>query len=246
VRLAIAVAAGALIGSGIAGCSGDHETALTVFAASSLTGTFSTLESQFERSHPGVDVVLSFGSSTTLAEQITAGAPADVIATADQTSIGLVSGAGELTGAARQFASNSLVIAVPAGNPGHVTGVDSLNDASYVACDPSAPCGAAAATMLAHAGVTAKPATYLADAATTLAQVKNDEADAAIVYLTDARSAGTSVETVNIPRPDNVVNPYFIGTVKDAGQQSLAAAWVALVTGPAGQQVLQAAGFGKP
>lgn len=245
-RFVITVAAAALVLTAAAGCSSDSKTKLTVFAASSLTGTFTSLEKQFEKDHSDVDVVLSFGSSTTLAEQITSGAPADVIATADDKSIGLVKDARQLATGPTQFATNTLVIAVPAGNPGHLTGVDSLNNVSFVACDPSAPCGAAAAAMLANAGITAKPATYLPDVATTLTQVENGEADAGIVYVTDAKSAGSQVEATQIPAADNVVNPYFIGTVKDAKQASLADDWVALVTGQVGQSVLQEAGFGKP
>jgi molybdate transport system substrate-binding protein len=249
VRRALTIAAAAALTlTAVAACSDDSsgQQTLTVFAASSLTGTFTTLESQFEQDHPDVDVSLSFGSSTTLAEQVTGGAPVDVIATADQKSIGLVADAGELSADPTEFATNTLVIAVPAGNPAHVTGVASLATVKYVACDPTAPCGAAAATMLTKAGISAKPATYLSDVATTLAQVENGEADAGIVYVTDAKSAGADVEAIDIPAQDNVVNPYFIGTIKDADQESLAREWVALVTGSTGQRVLRAAGFGTP
>ncbi len=245
-RVAAGFAVAGLLVSGVVGCSDSGRTKLTIFAASSLTASFTTLETRFEADHPGVDVVTSFESSTTLAEQVTAGAPADVIATADEKSIGLVKDASQLSTDPTQFATNTLAIAVPPGNPGHVTGVDSLSNVSFVACDPTAPCGAAAATMLANAGVTANPVTYLADVATTLAQVESGEADAGIVYVTDAIAAGSQVDTIDIPAADNVVNPYFIGTVKDAKQASLADEWVALVTGPAGQRVLQKAGFGKP
>ena len=246
-RLVLSLTAAALVATAVAGCSDDDsKTKLTIFAASSLTGTFTTLEKQFESDHSDVDVVLSFGSSTTLAEQITAGAPADVIATADEKSIDVVKDAGQLAADPTQFATNTLVIAVPAGNPGDVTGVDSLNTVDFVACDPSAPCGAAAATMLTNAGITAKPKTYEPDVATTLATVETGEVDAGIVYVTDATGAGDKVEAVQIPADDNVTNPYFIATVKDASESSLADQWLALVTGPEGQSVLAEAGFGKP
>jgi molybdate transport system substrate-binding protein len=245
-RMVTSLAAGALLLTAVTGCSGSDKTKLTIFAASSLTGTFTTLESQFEKDHSNVDVVLSFGSSTTLAEQITGGAPADIIATADEKSISLVKDAGQLTADPAKFATNTLVIAVPAGNPGKVTGVDSLGSASFVACDPSAPCGAAAQEMLANAGITAKPKTYEQDVATTLAQVENGEIDAGIVYVTDAKSAGSRVEAIQIPASDNVTNPYFIAAVEDSEQASLAQDWITLVTGQGGQSVLQEAGFGSP
>lgn len=246
-RLVTSLAVAALSVSALTGCSSDGKTKLTVFAASSLTATFTTLETRFEKDHSDVDVVLSFGSSTTLAEQITSGAPADVIATADEKSIGLVKDAGQLAaGGPTQFATNTLVIVVPAGNPGHVTGVESLADVGYVACETTAPCGAAAATMLANAGITAQPKAFEPDVATTLATVENGEIDAGIVYVTDAKAAGSKVEAIPILAADNVTNPYFVAAVKDSEHASTADEWVSLVAGATGQGVLQEAGFGKP
>jgi len=245
-RLAIGLVAAAFVATAVAGCSDDHKTKLTVFAASSLTGVFTTLESKFEADHSDVDVVLSFGSSTTLAEQINQGAPADVIATADEKSVSLVADAGQLAAAPTEFATNTLVIAVPVGNPGDVGGVDSLNTVPFVACDPSAPCGAAAATMLANAGVTAQPKTFEPDVATTLATVETGEIDAGIVYVTDATGAADTVDAITIPADVNVTNPYYIAPVKDSDESTLADEWVALVTGSTGQDTLQDAGFGTP
>lgn len=219
---------------------------LTVFAASSLTGTFATLKGRFEKAHPGVNVVLSFGSSTTLADQITAGAPADVIATADQASISGPEKAGQLAGKPVEFATNKLIIAVPPNNPGGVTGVGSLNKVSFVMCDVSAPCGAAGSQMLKNAGVSAQPKAFFPDVATTVTQVELGEADAGIVYVTDAMGAGSKVKAIPIPASDNVTNPYFIAAVKDSKQAQLAKDWDSLVTSQAGQSVLQRAGFGAP
>lgn len=207
-RILISLAAAALIVAAVAGCSDDDKkTKLTVFAASSLTGAFTTLETQFEKDHSDVDVVLSFGSSTTLAEQITSGAPADVIATADEKSIDLVKDADQLTAAPTEFATNTLMIVTPPGNPGNVTGVESLSTVDYVACDPSAPCGAAAQTMLENAGITAQPKTLEPDVATTLATVETGNVDAGIVYVTDAKSAGSKVESFPSPPPTTSSTP---------------------------------------
>lgn len=254
--LAVAMAAGVALTSLVAcGGSADKNSntnsaaptgKLTVFAASSLTGTFTTLKSQFEKAHPGVNVELSFGSSTTLADQITAGAPADVIATADQASISGPEKAGQLAAKPVEFATNKLIIAVPPNNPGGVTGVSTLNKATFVMCDVSAPCGAAGSQMLKNAGVTAQPKAFFPDVATTLTQVELGEADAGIVYVTDAMGAGSKVKAISIPASDDVTNPYFIAAVKDSKQAQLAKDWDTLVSSPTGQSVLQKAGFGAP
>ncbi len=246
-RLVAGAAAVLVVLTASAGCSGSSsKTKLTIFAASSLTTTFTTLEAQFESQHSDVDVVLSFGSSTTLAEQITGGAPADVIATADDTSMSVVQDAGQLAAAPAKFATNTLVIAVPAGNPGNVTGVASLNSTDFVMCDVSAPCGAAGSQMLTNAGVTAKPKSFEPDVASVLTKVELKEADAGIVYVTDAKSAADKVDAVPIPPADNVTNSYYVATVKGADQASLAADWLTLLTSAAGQSVLAKAGFGGP
>lgn len=240
-----AVAVG-LLCSAVA-CSDDGDkTKLTIFAASSLTTTFTTLEGQFEEAHPDTDVVLSFGSSTTLAEQITAGAPADVIATADDKSMSVVSDAGQVSTAPAKFATNSLVIAVPAGNPGNVTGVESLSSTDFVMCVATAPCGAAGAEMLQNASVSAQPKSFEPDVASVLTKVELKEADAGVVYVTDAQSAQDKVDAVQITASENVVNSYFIAAVKGSAEASMATAWIDLVQSPSGQSVLSEAGFQGP
>lgn len=242
--LAVGLAVTALTACGGDGNGGGgSKTKLTIFLGSSLTGTFTTLESIFEKDHPDVDVVLSPGSSTTLAEQITSGAPADVLATADQASMQIVQQAGDTAKAPVQFASNTLVIAVPPDNPGNVTGPDSLNTAPFVMCEVSAPCGAAGKQMLDNSGVTAKPKSYEPDVATTLTVVESGEVDAGIVYVTDAKGAAGKVKAVQIPSSDNVVNPYFIAGVKGSPNADLAQDWVNLVLSQQGQSVLRKAGF---
>lgn len=242
------VAAGLLFGS-LAACSsnsGSGKTKLTIFIASSLTPTFTTLAAQFEDDHPGVDVVLSPGSSTTLALQITGGAPADVIATADHTSMSIVQKAGDTALAPLEFATNALAIAVPPTNPGNVGSLQDLNHASYVVCDPSAPCGATARTILARAGVTAPPKSLEPDAATTLAVVASGNVDAGIVYVTDGIGAGPKFYTIPIPPNANITTPYFISAVKGSQHSALALNWVEFVKSATGQSVLRRAGFGAP
>ncbi len=243
------LAAAALVASGLttslAACAGDDEDSvrLTIFAASSLTESFDRLAVAFEEDHPGVAVVITYGSSSTLAEQINQGAPTDVIATADERSIDSVAAKGLLTGRPTLFATNSLVLVTPANNQAHVTTPDDLATADFVACDPSAPCGAAAAEFLAKTGISADPKSLEPDVKSVLAKVTLGEADAGVVYVTDGKAAGDKVTTIPIPSNLNVVNPYFIGIVKNSTHIDITNEWVSLVESRAGQSVLADAGF---
>lgn len=232
-------------GSGNSSDSSGH-TKVVVLAASSLTDTFTTLATAFEKDHPGVKVVTSFGSSTTLAEQVVNGAPADVIATADETSMHIVADKHLLGRDPVPFASNTMIIATPPTNPGQVRSLRDLAGVDFVMCDPSAPCGAAAQKVLAKAGVTAKPRSLEADARSVLSKVTLKEADAGLVYVTDAKAAGDSVHTVAIPPADNTVNAYYIAPIKGSKTGATANQWVSLVTSQAGQRVLRSDGFGAP
>ncbi len=240
---------GLAVGLTSVSCSGGAATdnsQLTVFAASSLTETFTELESAFEADHPGVDVVISFGSSGTLTEQITAGAPADVVATADDTSMGVVADAHLLTAEPVPFASNTMVIATPPGNPANVDALSDLASVDFVMCDPSAPCGAAAERILARLPTRPQPRSLEPDVKSVLTKVALDEVDAGLVYVTDAIAAGDAVDTVAIPADVNVINAYYIATVKDSPSPDVAADWISLVNSQAGQRVFGAAGFGPP
>ncbi len=249
VRLVGAAAAMLLVTATLAGCGGgggSGKTKLTVFAAASLTESFTALAGNFEKDHPDVDVVLSFGSSTTLAQQVKSGSPADVIATADSTSMSIVKDAGDLEGSATEFATNTMVVVTPADNPGKLTSLDDLAGSDFVVCDPTVPCGAAAAKVLDNAGITAQPKSLEQDVKAVLTKVTLGEADAGIVYVTDARAAGAKVATIDIAPDLNVTNPYFIGVIKDSAEGHLANQWVDLVNSQAGQGVLADAGFSGP
>jgi molybdate transport system substrate-binding protein len=249
VRTAAVVAAVAL---SVASCGGDDnggsgdKTKLTVFAASSLTDTFGELEKAFEKDHPDVDVVISFDSSSTLATQITSGSPADVLATADQPSMQIIVDAGDNGETPKPFASNTMAVVTPPDNPAGITSVSDIDKGDFVVCDPSAPCGEVAAQILQTAGVTAKPASYGEKVTAVLDTVQLGEADAGMVYITDARAAADKVHAIDIPDVLNVVTPYYIATVKDSANADLAKEWISLVESQAGQSVLEKAGFGAP
>ena len=222
----------------------SDETVLRVLAASSLTDVFTGFEKAFEASHPGVDVQLSFGSSTDLAAQVKDGAPGDILATADHDS--MVAAGPNANDHDTEIATNVLVIATPAGNPQHIRSLADLAGRTWVRCDPAAPCGKVADKVLAAQHVTAKPASLEPDARSTLDKVVSGEADAGLVYATDAESAGKDVTAVTIPGAEKAEAHYYVSALEQSTQPQLAADWVVLVAGAEGQAALAKAGFGKP
>jgi len=228
------------------GKSGD-KTVLTVFAAASLTKTFEELEKTYEAAHTDVDVKLSFGGSSDLVAQITEGASADVFASADTTNMDKLVAAGLAEGEPKEFATNTLMIAVPPGNPAGIKSVADLTkkDVDLVLCQPEVPCGSAAQKVADAAGVELRPVSEEQSVTDVLAKVESGEADAGLVYVTDVTAAGDKVEGVEIPEAADVVNHYPIVAVKDAKQAELAQQWIDLVLGD-GQKVFEQAGFGAP
>ncbi|HET9646806.1 MAG TPA: molybdate ABC transporter substrate-binding protein [Microlunatus sp.] len=238
---------------GTAGASSSASSRLTVFAAASLTGSFTDIGRDFEAAHPNTTVTFSFGSSATLATQINQGAPADIFAAASGTTMKTVSDAGNIAGQPVTFATNTLEIAVPKGNPGRITGLTDFADAdkTIALCAPQVPCGAAATTVFDEAGITPRPDTLESDVKATLQKVQLGEVDAALVYRTDVIAAGDQVEGIEFPEASRAVNTYPIATVKasptrPAGTAELAQQFVDYVVSPAGERVLTAAGFARP
>ena len=220
---------------------------ITVFAAASLMGTFTQLGKQFEAAHPGDTVKFSFGGSSTLATQITGGAPADVFASAAPANMDTVVKAGDASNP-QDFAKNTAEVAVPPSNPAKVTSVSDLAKSSVkvALCQPKVPCGVLAAQVFKNAGITVKPVTLQPDVKSVLTQVELGNVDAGMVYVTDVKAAGTKVKGVAIPASDNASTLYPIATVSSSTHQAEAQAFVAYVLSPAGQQVLTAAGFQQP
>jgi molybdate transport system substrate-binding protein len=220
---------------------------ITVFAAASLTGAFTTIGRQFEARHPGTEVTFSFGPSSGLAEQINQGAPADVFASASETNMHQVSSAGHAV-RSTTFAANVLEIAVPHTNPAHVAGLADLarDDVKLALCQPQVPCGAVAATVFAKAGLTVMPVSYETDVKSVLSKVALDEVDAGLVYVTDVRAAGATVRGIPIPAGVNASTEYPISVVRGSQNGATARAFVDFVLSPQGEAVLTAAGFAAP
>lgn len=220
---------------------------LTVLAAASLTETFTTIGQDFEAANPGTRITFSFGSSATLATQITAGAPADVFAAANESTMQTVVDA-KLAADPQPFVTNTLQIAVPPGNPAKITGLaDFADPARRIAlCAAEVPCGSAARQVFQRAGIEPEPDTLEEDVKAALQKVRLGEVDAALVYRTDVIAAGTDVEGIDFDEAAAAVNTYPICAVAESRNPELAAAFVAHVRGPEGQRVLSRAGFASP
>lgn len=215
---------------------------LTVSAAASLTDAFTQIGAAYTAEHPGTDVRFNFAGSTTLAEQINAGAPVDVFAAASPEAMQRAVAAGSVAEPA-VFTANSLAIVVPAGNPAGVRSLADLtrDDVTVVVCAPAVPCGAATEALFRDNRLDVTPASLEPDVRAVLTKVVADEADAGIVYRTDVAAAGGGVQGIEIPDEDNVVNEYPIAVTVDASTE--AQAFVDFVLGDAGRAILDEWGF---
>ena len=231
--------------------SGSPRTAVSgtvnVFAAASLTGSFEQIADAFEAENPGTDVVFNFGASSALAQQVVSGAPVDVFAAASPATMKTVIDAGGATDP-EVFVRNRLQIAVPADNPGMVTGLADFTKPSLkiALCAPKVPCGTAAAKAFEAAGLTPSVDTEEQDVKAALSKVTLGEVDAALVYRTDVLAAGEKVKGIAFPEADKAVNDYPIAVTTNAENTQAAAVFVAYVLSPEGQAVFAAAGFDSP
>ena len=218
---------------------------LTVFAAASLQATFTQIGTIFQTENPGSTVTFNFAGSSDLVTQLTAGAPADVFASADTNNMTKATTANLVSGTPVNFATSILTIVTPPGNPAGVTSFADLAKPglNVVVCAPQVPCGAATATVETNTGVTLTPVSEENSVTDVLGKVTSGQVDAGLVYVTDAKNAGDKVTEVTFPEAAVVVNVYPIATLTAATQPALATKFVDLVVGPKGQQVLAAAGF---
>lgn len=224
----------------------DVRGTITVLAAASLTDAFTDLAADFEHRYPGTHVELSFAGTPALVAQIEQGAPADVFAAADEESMdGLVE-----TGLADEplvFASNRMEIVLQRGNPEGVFRISDLARPGLVVvlCDAGVPCGRLADEVLDRAGVTVAAASREQNARSTLAKVELGEADAAIVYASDAH---TSHQVLGLIIPDdlNATTSYPIAVIHDAPNVSAARAFAEFVGSSDARPRLERAGFLEP
>ena len=219
---------------------------LTVFAAASLTESFTALGKEFEAQHSGVTVKFSFAGSSGLVQQLTNGAKADVFASADQANMDKAVQGGVIDGQATVFATNKLAIVVAPGNPKGIKSFADLNKAglAVVTCAPQVPCGSATKKAETATGVTLKPKSEEQDVKQVLNKVQSGDADAGLVYVTDATSAAGKVDKVDFPQAGQAINSYPIAAVK-GGQADLAHQFEQFVLGTEGKNELTKAGFGS-
>lgn len=257
-----AAAAVAFVGAlALAGCSSAPAAApepsapsetltgrLSVYAAASLGGAFDRIAEEFQADNEGLDILpVVYDGSSTLATQIVEGAPADVFASADEKNLAKVDGADLVMGSPRVFATNTLVIVVPAGNPGEVESLADLSDPTrtVILCAPEVPCGSASQKLFANAGVAASPVSLEQNVTAVLTKVAAGEADAGLVYRTDV-AGRDDVEAILPEGAADVVNRYPIAALSDASNPAAADAFVRFVLSPRGQEILAEFGFGAP
>jgi molybdate transport system substrate-binding protein len=235
----------------IAGCGGGtgerdgaSSGSVTVLAAASLTESFEQIGDDFEAARPDIDVESSFAASSELAVQIQQGVPADVFASADESTMQEVVDSDDVTVEPTIFTRNRLAIAVERGNPRRIRGLDDLDEPGLVVvlCAQQVPCGKLADQVLADAGVSIALASRAKSVKATLTLVELGEADAAIVYVTDVEASG-DVDGIEIPDDQNVVASYPIALLADAPDPDAAREFVRFVRSAEGQRSLRRFGF---
>jgi molybdate transport system substrate-binding protein len=217
---------------------------ITVAAAASLTDVFTSIGSEFT-AETGIGVRFTFAGSSAIAEQIRGGAPLDVFASAGTTSMTPLLDEQLVTGVT-DFATNSLMIAVPPGNPGNVQSLDDLAGVSVVMCQEQVPCGVTTTAMLERISLAIAPVSLEPDVRSVLTKIETDEADAGIVYVTDVAASAGTVIGIAIPASANVTTLYQAAVVTESPAADPAAAFVSFLTGETAQQLLADAGFGPP
>ncbi len=244
-RVLVVLASVALL---LTGCAGTERSAVLVSAAASLTDALGELEVEFEAAHPELDVVLNVAGSSTLREQVLAGAPVDVFAPASEAIMQEVADSGVVAGRPVVFAGNRLAIAVPVGNPAGVVGLDDFADPDLLIglCAPTVPCGDLARRALALAGVAASPDTNEPDVRALLTKIQAGELDTGIVYASDLVARGDDIAGITIPDDFNVAAAYPIAVVTNGANPDGAAAFVEFVATEEARAILEANGFTAP
>ena len=239
---------GAATGSASAGASGGAGKAtgkVTVLAAASLQKAFEEIEKTVEKDNPGLDVTFDFQGSQDLVASLAGGDSADVLATANNSTMKTAADQ-KLVGNQTEFATNVLTLIVPKGNPKKITGLDSsLDGANLVICAPEVPCGEATKKLAQAQGITLKPVSEEQKVTDVRGKVESGEADAGIVYTTDAAAAKDKADKIDIP-DGGVVNHYPIAQTAKPENPAGAQAFIEAVTGKTGQEILAKHGFGKP
>ncbi|GJF09470.1 molybdate-binding protein [Mycolicibacterium cyprinidarum] len=245
--VAVGVSVG-LAAAAAVSCTSSQPAGITVFAAASLKTPFTELGEAFEKDHLGTEVAFNFAGSSDLVAQLTQGAPADVFASADTNNMTKAVDAGVVSSVPVDFATNTLTIVAPPGNPKNITTFADLGDPGIqvVICAPQVPCGSATERVEEAAGVTLTPVSEERSVTDVLGKITSGQADAGLVYVTDAKGAGHKVTTIAFPESADAANTYPIAALKNAVHPTAAQQFVNFVSGPRGREALAAAGFASP
>ncbi len=235
----------------VPGCSSENTAtggSIIVFAAASLKAAFTDIGEQFKTDNPGTSVEFSFAGSSDLVTQLTQGAPADVFASADTRNMDKVVGAKLVEGQPVDFATNTLTIVTAPGNPKQINTFQDLAKpgTAVVICAAPVPCGGATEKVEQAAGVTLAPVSEESSVTDVLNKVTTGQADAGVVYVTDAQAAGDKVAEVPFAESSQAVNTYPIAVLKQSKDGALAQKFVDLVIAEAGQKALAKHGFAAP
>lgn len=232
---------------------------LTIYAAASLVSAFTDLGQAFEAVHPGVKVVTSFAGSQQIAQQLSQGAPGDIFASANKKQMDNVIDAGRVTGgSAQEFTSNQLVLVLPKDNPGEIQQFKDISKPGLhiILADESVPVGAYSQETLERANqspaygerfmdeVLANVVSYEENVRAVLTKVALGEADAGIVYVSDAASLSTEdLQQVTIPQEINIRASYYLAALMDSPHHQLAQDFISFVLSREGQDILTKHGF---
>lgn len=261
VKFLAVLVAGALLVAGCGSSSSDSSSStsgssapaqtktLTVDAAASLTEAFGSLATTFQQQNPGWKVATNFDGTDVLAAQVENGQQADVFAGASPKYPEELQQK-NLLGPTKNFATNSLVLIVPASNPAHITSVDDLTKdpkPKLVVGDESVPIGTYTQTVLENLGINESDLNIVSkepDVKSIVAKVVTGDADAGFVYVTDAKAAGDKVKPIGLPADANATAIYPIGVLTGSTNSQAAQKWIDLVMSSQGQAVLKQYGFG--
>ncbi|EGD54849.1 substrate-binding domain-containing protein [Gordonia neofelifaecis] len=236
-RSAVAALTAFLAASALSGCSdASADRSITVSAPQSLQAVLATIATTFEQQHPGARVTIARSGTT----------PADVVATDDEAAMDRL---GERVIDPRRFASNSLIIVTPLGNPGQLRGfADLARPGLRVAtCAVRLPCGSAVARLEKITGVGLSDPIHVDSGEAAVSAVASGRADAALAYQTQTRRGlGVTVDVVDDPVFAKVINRYPIAVSRTSDDNATAEDFVKTVIGPIGGAALATAGFGPP
>ncbi len=227
----------------------NNKISLTIMAAASLQTSFDEIADEFTTEHPNITLDLNYAGSSSLVQNLEAGAPADVFASADEANMDDAETAGLIEANTRDlFAANKLVGIVPIDNPADVSTLEEANaeDVNLVICAPQVPCGTLSRSLADAAGITLEAVSEEQQVSDVLGKVRSSQADAGLVYATDAALAPDELETFKIDGADEELNYYPIARTANSEHAKAADEFIDFIHSKAGQAILEDNGFTTP